>query len=346
MPELRKDPISERWMVIASERGQRPTDFKMPSVSDEAGEGGAKCPFCKGNEAKTPPEITAWRDPNTAPNTVGWDVRIVNNLFPALVKEGEINRTGMGVFDMMSGVGAHEVIIETPDHKMNIPDMAEEHIEKILWAYKQRIVELGKDSRFRYVLVFKNYGKVAGASLTHPHSQLIATPITPRYVKMELANSRAYFLEKERCIFCDIIRQELGSGDRIVFENEFFVAFTPFASRFPFETWILPRRHEYGYQVMPDEERLLLARCLKDVLKKLKVCLNDPPYNMVLHTSPNPIARPGKPDYWGTLQYDFHWHIELIPRLTKMAGFEWGSGLYINPVAPEKAAKFLRETQI
>ncbi|MBN2057435.1 MAG: galactose-1-phosphate uridylyltransferase [Candidatus Saganbacteria bacterium] len=344
MPELRKDPISERWVVISTERGKRPTDFKMPAVADESVDsGGAKCPFCSGNEGKTPPEIKAWRKPGTMPNTEGWDVRIVSNKFPALTSEGDVNRTGMGVFDMMSGIGAHEVIIETPNHEMNLPDMPDEHVEKVLWAYKQRIVDLSQDRRFRYTLIFKNYGKAAGASLAHPHSQLISTPITPRYVKLELSNSREYFLEKERCIFCDIIRQELGSGERVVYENEFFVAFTPFASRFPFEIWIMPRRHEYAYEIMPDEERLLLAQCLKEILSRLRKCLNDPPYNYVLHTSPNPLPRPGKPDYWGTIQYDFHWHMEIIPRLTKMAGFEWGSGLYINPTSPEQAAKFLRD---
>jgi UDPglucose--hexose-1-phosphate uridylyltransferase len=343
MPELRKDPVSERWVVISTERGRRPSDFKMPSVAEENAASAANCPFCEGSESKTPPEIKAWRKPGSLPNTPGWDVRIISNKFPALTADGEVNRTGVGVFDMMTGIGAHEVIVETPKHNQSIPDMPDEHVEKVLWAYKQRIIDLSGDKRFRYILVFKNYGKSAGASLSHPHSQLIATPITPRYVKMELSNSRAYFLAKERCIFCDIIRQELGAGERIVYENEYFVALTPFGSRFPFETWILPRRHEYGFEIMPDEERLLLAQCLKDILNRLRLCLNDPPYNYVLHTAPNPMVRAGKPDYWGTIQYDFHWHMEIIPRLTQQAGFEWGSGLYINPTSPEQAAKFLRD---
>lgn len=344
MPELRKDPITGRWVVIATERGKRPSDFK-PEEKEEVSDI-ATCPFCEGKEHVTPSEITAWRTVESSPNSPGWYVRVIDNKFPALVKEGEVNRTGMGVFDMMSGIGAHEVIIETPEHNTNIPDMQDEHVEKILWAYKQRILELGKDKRFRYTLVFKNYKNTAGASLSHPHSQLISTPITPRYVKLELANARGYFLEKERCIFCDIIRQELGAGERVVYENEFFVVIAPFASRFPFELWILPRRHEFGFQVMPDEERILMARCLKEILARLRKTLNDPPYNYVLHTSPNPVPRAGKPDYWGTLEYDFHWHIEIIPRLTKMAGFEWGSGLYINPTPPEKAAKYLRDAEI
>jgi UDPglucose--hexose-1-phosphate uridylyltransferase len=345
MPELRKDPISDRWVVVSTERGRRPTDFGGTSVGAEQAE--AKfCPFCDGNEAKTPAEIIAWRKASTLPNTTGWDVRVIPNKFPALIIEGDVNRTGMGIYDMMSGIGAHEVIVETPKHNMNIPDLPDEHVERILWAYKQRITDLEKDKRFRYILVFKNYGTAAGASLAHPHSQLIATPITPRYVKLELANARDYFQEKERCIFCDMIRQELGSGERLVYENEYFVCFAPFASRFPFELWLMPRRHEHGFQLMPDEERAQLARCLKDVLTRLRKTLNDPPYNYVLHTAPNSVPRPGKPDYWGTIQYDFHWHIEIIPRLTKQAGFEWGSGLYINPTAPEEAAKYLREVKV
>lgn len=345
MAELRKDPASDRWVIISTERGKRPTDFGSVSVADEAGDT-KSCPFCEGNEAKTPYEIMAYRKPGTLANSGGWDIRVIPNKFPALQIEGEVNRQGSGVFDMMSGIGAHEVIIESPRHNINLPDMEDEQIERVLWAYKQRILDLEKDKRFRYILVFKNYGTAAGASLSHPHSQLIATPITPRYVKMELTKSREYFLEKERCIFCDIIRQELGEFTRVVYEQEFFVAITPYASRFPFEVWILPRRHEFGYQMMPDERRLLLARCLKEVLKRLKKTLNDPPYNYVLHTAPNPVARPGKPHYWGTIEYDYHWHIEIIPRLTKVAGFEWGSGLYINPTAPEEAAKYLREIEI
>ncbi|MBN3033914.1 MAG: galactose-1-phosphate uridylyltransferase [Candidatus Saganbacteria bacterium] len=345
MPELRKDPISDRWVVISTERGRRPSDFGTSAVGAE-GAGVKFCPFCEGNESKTPQEIVAWRKAATLPNTAGWDVRVIPNKFPALIIEGEVNRTGTGIYDMMSGIGAHEVIVETPRHGENIPDLPDEHVEKILWAYKQRIVDLEKDQRFRYILVFKNYGTAAGASLSHPHSQLIATPITPRYVKLELTNSRDYFQEKERCIFCDMIRQELGAGERLVYENEYFVVFAPFASRFPFELWLLPRRHEYGFQQLPDEERIQLARCLKDILLRLRQTLNDPPYNYVLHTAPNPVQRPGKPDYWGTIQYDFHWHIEIIPRLTMQAGFEWGSGLYINPTAPEEAAKYLREVKI
>src|SRR3989339_325750 len=345
MPELRKDPVSDRWVVISTERGRRPNDFGSISVGSEANDS-KFCPFEEGNEAKTPNEIVAYRGQGKQPNAPGLQVRVVTNRFPALRVEGEVSRSGVGIYDMMSGIGAHEVIIETPQHNLQLPDMAEEDVEKVLWAYKQRILDLQKDKRFRYVLVFKNYGKAAGASLAHPHSQLIAMPITPRYVKMELTNCREYFQQKERCIFCDMIRQELGSGERLVYESEYFVAITPFASRSPFEMWLMPRRHLASFIELPDEGMFQLAKCLKEVLLRLKKTLNDPPYNYVLHTAPNPVNRPGKPDYWGTLLYDFHWHIEIIPRLTNQAGFEWGSGLYINPTAPEEAAKYLREVKL
>ncbi len=342
MPELRKDPISERWVIVSTERGRRPSDFKMGEEKG-AGQDNVKCPFCEGNETKTPAEIISYRKPGTAPNTPGWQVRVIPNKFPALVIEGEVNRTGIGIFDMMSGIGAHEVIVETPKHGEHMPDMEDPQVEKILWAYKERIRDLEKDKRFRYVLVFKNHGEAAGASLSHAHSQIIATPITPRYVKLELANARQYFIEKERCIFCDLIRQELSYGERVVTENEHFVTIMPFASRFPFEVWLLPRKHYSKFSEMNEEETKHCARMLKDILTRLKKTLYDPPYNYVVHTAPNIVTRPGRPDYWGTIQYDFHWHIEIIPRLTSTAGFEWGSGLYINPTPPEEAAKYLRE---
>jgi len=205
MPELRKDPISGRWVVIASERGKRPSDFKTPAVGKELNP--KKCPFCEGNESMTPKEILSWRKPDSKPDAPGWEVRVMENKFPALTPSGEVERYGTGILDYMRGIGVHEVIVETPEHNANYSEMTEEHIDKILWAYKNRIIDIEKDNRFRYVLVFKNYGKEAGASLAHPHSQLIATPITPRYVKLELTKSREYFLEKERCIFCDLIRQ-------------------------------------------------------------------------------------------------------------------------------------------
>lgn len=340
MPELRKDPIIDRWVIIASERGRRPSDFK---VEEEPSRRSGFCPFCYGNESKTPPEVYAVRPDGSAANAPGWLVRVVPNRYPALAIEGNLDRRGLGMFDMMNGVGAHEVIIETPDHHMNLCDASQEHLERILTAYRSRLLDLRKDLRFRYMLIFRNYGKVAGASLSHPHSQLIALAITPRTVKEELMHAQAHYRSKERCIFCDLISQEQELRKRIVFQSEHFIVLSPFASRFPFEVHLLPLRHSHDLTEMTGEEEMALARALKEVLRRLKEVLENPPYNYIIHTAPVLHPRPGHPEYWGTIALDFHWHIEIVPRLTQVAGFEWGTGFYINPVAPEEATLFLRD---
>lgn len=332
MPELRKDPIIGRWVIISNERAKRPQDFivneEIPKMN--------MCPFCQGNESTTPPEVFAYRGQNTKPNTPGWEIRVVPNKFPALRVEGNLDREGRGVYDMMNGVGAHEVLIETPEHKTSLSELSEKQIEKLLWAYRERILDLEKDQRFKFILIFKNNGAAAGASLEHTHSQLIALPIVPINVKRELDGSKKYYGYKERCVFCDIIRQEIDSQERIVSENNEFLAMTPFAPRFPFETWILPKGHESSFQNSKTSEYENLAKILLDLMKRLDKALNKPPYNFILHSSP---LKDGKNDY-------YHWHIEVMPKLTKVAGFEWGTGFYINPTPPEDAAKFLRELEI
>ncbi len=343
MPELRYDPIKTMWVIISTERAKRPTDFEPVAAVEDRGK---FCPFDYGNEDKTPPEVFAIRKPGTAPDTPGWDVRVIPNKFPALRIEGELNREGVGIYDRMNGVGAHEVIVETPEHGPSLADLSVEHIVKVLKAYKERLISLRKDTRFRYILIFKNYGKRAGASLSHTHSQLIATPITPKFVREQLNVAKDYFSRKERCIFCDIIRDEMRFKERIVKIHDRYIVFAPFASSFPFEMRFYPRYHSHDFAAVPDEELPALAYALKDMLLRLKVVLNNPPYNFVLITAPSTIPRPGKPSYWGTLQYDFHWHIELIPRVTTIAGFEWGTGFYINPTPPEEAARYLREADI
>ncbi|MCX6357609.1 MAG: galactose-1-phosphate uridylyltransferase [Candidatus Aureabacteria bacterium] len=339
MPELRKDPILGRWVIISTERAQRPKDFvACPEKPDPK-----NCPFCGGRENLTPPEIFAFRAPHTAPNGPGWEVRVVPNKYPALRVEGDLEKAGVGMYDRMNGIGAHEVIIETPDHYTTIEQQSREGVGKILEAYKLRLLDLSKDLRFKYILIFRNQGRTAGASLSHPHSQLIATPVTPKRVKEELAGAREYFDFKDRCIFCDIVRQELDEHSRIVYENEMFVSFCPFASRFPFEIWVIPKRHELDFQSQSPKEMHVLADMMIVTLKKLKAALNNPQYNYLLHTAP--LRRPRK-DYWTTIEHDYHWHIEIMPRLTQMAGFEWGTGFYINPTAPEEAAKYLRDVDI
>jgi len=337
MSELRKDPVVGRWVIIATERGRRPSDFKVPPLSQE--EVGF-CPFCEGNESKTPPEIFAFRKPQTHANGPGWDIRVVPNKFPALRVEGDIEKMGVGMYDKMNGIGAHEVIIETPQHPLRLEEQPIEGIAKVFETYKIRLEDLIKDSRMRYILIFKNQGAAAGATLEHSHSQLIATPITPKRVKEELNGAEEYHQYKDRCVFCDVMREELGEKTRLVYDNEHFVAFCPFASRFPFEVWVMPRRHHPDYHSMTAPELHSLAECMKTTLTRLSKALNQPQYNYILHTGPVRWARRG---YWATLDYDFHWHIEIMPRLTRIAGFEWGSGFYINPTLPEEAAKYLRE---
>ncbi|UCD34044.1 MAG: galactose-1-phosphate uridylyltransferase [Nitrospiraceae bacterium] len=330
MPELRKDPISGRWVIISVERGKRPSDFGM-RVSPKKG---GFCAFCKGNEHTTPPEILAFRADGGKPNSPGWTLRVVSNKFPALSVEGQLNRVGDGIFDKMNGVGAHEVIIECPDHNMTLSSMPLKAVEEVLWAFYHRTMDLKKDPRFRYVLVFKNEGDQAGASLEHTHSQLIALPIVPHLVEEELIQARQYYEYKERCIFCDIIHQERADKKRVISENDAFIALAPFAPRSPFETMILPKLHESSFLINMNFREL--AVILQQTLRQIDKVLELPPYNLMIHSSP---FKNEENEY-------YHWHIEIIPKLTKIAGFEWGSGFYINPTPPEEAAKFLREAEI
>jgi UDPglucose--hexose-1-phosphate uridylyltransferase len=332
MPELRKDPILGRWVIISSERGRRPSSFSTVRRHDDV----TLCPFCPGNEHHTPPEVLAFREPGTEPNRPGWRLRVIPNKYPALKIEGTLNREPKGIYDRMNGVGAHEVIIETSEHKLDMADMTVPQIRDVLWAYRERFVDLRRDTRFQYILIFKNHGEAAGASLEHAHSQLIATPIIPKRVMEKLRGSAKYFEFRERCIFCDIIRQEITEQERIVQDFDAVISFEPFASRFPFETWIIPKTHQSSYLEMSDAEYTTLARCIKDTLTRLKIALDNPPFNYMIHT------RPISKEYHDI----FHWHIEIIPKLTKVAGFEWGSGFYINPTSPEEAAAFLRRIDI
>ena len=302
---------------------------------------GGFCPFCAGNESKTPPEIIAYRPSSNGSvppqrDAPGWNLRVVPNKFPALMIEGSLNRQAEGMFDKMNGVGAHEVIIETPDHNQTLATLPVKRVEDVLWAFRDRIVDLKKDKRFKYVLIFKNHGEAAGASLEHPHCQLIALPILPKQVVEELEGSKQYFLYKERCIYCDVIRQEMEAMVRVVGENDDFLTLAPYAPRFPFETWILPKRHESSYENSATHIYENLARAMKTLLAKMDRVLDLPAYNFVLHSSP--VQDPPN-DY-------YHWHIEVMPKLTKVAGFEWGTGFYINPTPPEEAARFLREASV
>jgi UDPglucose--hexose-1-phosphate uridylyltransferase len=333
MPELRKDPIINRWVIISTERGKRPVFFGEEMPPQKAG----MCPLCPGNENMTPPEVYAVRADNALSNSPDWTLRVVPNKFPALRIEGNLNKEGVGLYDRMNGVGAHEVIVETPIHGQSLSGMDVQGIQNMFIACRERILDLANDKRFRYVMVFKNHGSVAGASLDHSHSQLIALPIVPRRVSEEINGGLAYYKYKDRCIFCDIIAQEKEDNVRVVLENESFIALSPYASRFPFEVWILPKKHEAFFALHERTDKYYdISEMLLIILKKYDKVLNSPPYNFMIHTTPF-----GN----GDIQH-YHWHMEIIPRLTKMAGFEWGTGFYINPTPPEEATTYLKETNV
>ncbi len=329
MPELRKDPVIGRWVIISTERGKRPSSFTSVAKASSP----KLCPFCPGHEDNTPPEILAYRQPGTEPNKPGWTLRVFPNKYPALMVEGELTREPHGLYDKMNGIGAHEVIVETNQHGKDMVDMSEEEVRNVFWAYRERMLDLERDQRFQYIIVFKNHGEAAGASLEHSHSQLIATPIIPKRVVEEINGAKRYYEFKERCVYCDIVRQELKDKERMVMDYDSFITIEPFAPRFPFETWLLPKTHQSSYLEMSEHDFTILARSFRDTLGRLKVALNNPPFNFVLHTRPIPKQHH---------EY-YHWHFEIIPKLTKVAGFEWGSGFYINPTTPEEAAAYLRE---
>ena len=333
MPELRKDPIVNRWVIISSERGKRPI---KKINSGEKRESQEFCPFCEGNEKYAPNEIFSISSNHREKDTPGWDVRVVPNKYPALQIEGDINKRGIGLYDVLNGIGAHEVIIETPKHNLTMPQMTTEHVKKILITYRERIRDLKNDIRLKYVLIFKNHGREAGATLDHSHSQLVALPILPKRVLEEMLGAKKYYEYRDRCIYCDIIAQELYSHDRIIIDERNFIALSPFAPRKPFESWIVPKKHSAHFISISDEELSSLADILLEVLKRISISLSNPPFNFILHTS----------DFKNSENDYYHWHIEIMPVLTTIAGFEWGSGFYINPTSPEEAARFLKNVRL
>jgi len=331
MSELRKDYITNRWIVIATERAKRPHDFKMPreSISTDT----SQCPFCPGNEKMTPPEVYAIREKGTKPDTPGWTIRVVPNKFPALKSDKEPIMRANHIFYSVDGFGYHEVIIETPDHFKEIPERSLDEIAMLVRVWKDRIAELGSDPRIKFVMLFKNYRPEAGASLSHPHSQIIALPIIPKRILEELEFSKNFYWDTGGlCLFDMVIEEEKKRKERIVYENDNFVVLSPYAARVPFEVWILPKRHEPYVENIRANETESLADALKVTLEAIRSKVNDPPYNLMLHTAPSD----GKP-----YEY-YHWHIEIMPKLTRIAGFEWGTGFYINPTPPELAARILR----
>jgi len=331
LPEWKKDLFLDRWVVIATERAKRPSDY----LAVNTGKINGICPLCEKNESATPPEVLAYRYRDSHRDKPGWWVRVVPNKFPAVRVEGQTQIRNNGIFEIMDGIGAHEVVIETPEHNIDMEDFSEYQIQEIIRAWRDRSLDLRRDSRFKYIQIFKNYGGVAGASLQHPHSQIIATPIVPGDIKEKYEGLKNYARITGRCAICDMIDQEVNDQCRVVFESSSFLCICPFASRFPFEIWIIPKEHQHDYGAIREDQVSDLAYILRNTLKKLSTVLDRPPFNMVISTTPvnNDTENPAY----------FHWYIEILPRLTTIAGFELGTGCFINPTPPEIAAAELRQ---
>lgn len=339
MSVLRRDPTSYGWTIYPEE------DYTLPRLNkcDDVAIAPEECPFCPTHEHLTPPEICAIRPPDSAPNSPGWKVRTIPDRSAVLRVEGKLERRGEGVYDMMSGIGAHELIIETPDHSARLSQMGPANVRDVLWMYRERVRDLRKDPRFRYIQVCRNYRPLAGARHPHPHSMVVALPVVPRGVREELNRASEYWGIKERCVFCDIVDQESGKkSGRLVFENSDFVVLEPFAARRPFESWILPKVHSANFHEIDDAQLPRLAEALAALLRGLESVLDDPPYNLILHTAPirsshgtDHLTKPDPADY-------FHWHIEIMPRVRELTGFEFGTGISVNPVLPEIAGEKLR----
>ncbi|NJD57665.1 MAG: galactose-1-phosphate uridylyltransferase [Nitrospirae bacterium] len=335
--ELRKDPLLGRWIAVLSE-SLPPSEYNGENSREPAKED--SCMLCAGRESETPHEIMRTPGSSPADPSKKWTTRVIANFDPVFMVEGDLGRRGEGMYDKMNSIGANEIIIESPHHAVEPEDIGFEQMIHVVETYRARMADLEKDTRLRYTLIYKNHGRSAGALYGHPLSQLVSTPVIPKRVKEELDNAKRYFSYKERCIFCDIMREEMRIEKRVIIESRHYIAFCPYASKFPFETWILPKRHNCAFQDIRPEEVEDFALILSSVLKKLRSLFPGLAYNYFIHSAPNRITRK---DHWHTLGDDYHWHLEIMPRFLRTTGFEWGSGLYILPTSPEHAAKFLRE---
>jgi UDPglucose--hexose-1-phosphate uridylyltransferase len=334
MSELRLNRATKEWIIVAKERAKRPHEFhtqkdrkgKLPDFDPD-------CPFCPGNEKRTPPELFALREPETEANRPGWRIRVITNKYPALEPKRKIAAITGEFFKSTMGVGQHEVIIESARHDKSPATLSLEQVEEVCQVYWKRYLALKDDKRFKLIIIFRNHGVSAGTSLLHPHSQLIALPLVPASIRHLLEEAMRYYDDHGSCVFCDMIRQELLYQKRIVLDTQEFVAFHPFASRAPFETWIVPKTHNACFGNIEEEEVKAMASALKDILHRLYSKLKDPDYNLMIRTAP---IKDAQEDY-------YHWYIQILPRLTTPAGFELGSGVFINSSLPEETAKFLTD---
>lgn len=326
LSELRRDPVTGAWVVIATERAKRPDQFRKT-------ESHVVCPFCYGRESLTPPASVAYRSDGGSPDEPGWLVRVVPNKYPVFSPGEKLEIKSSGFYTSTTSVGGHELVVHSPDHSKTIPDLPLEQVVLILKAYKDRYLHFKEIPEVDFVEIMINHGKDAGASLGHPHSQIFAMPLIPPAVQEQLAGAEDHREATGRCIYCDLIEAEREAGERMIVEKNGYVCFAPYASRLPFETWILPVAHRPFFERIDEVEMGGLAAMLKDVLRRYNKVLADPSYNLFLHTTPCKSTDEG-----------YHWHIEIIPKLTTIAGFEFGTGMMINVTTPEEAARCMRGT--
>jgi UDPglucose--hexose-1-phosphate uridylyltransferase len=332
LPQLRQDLITGRWVAVATERARRPDSFsqavKEPVAARDA------CPFCPGHEAMTPPEVLAYRAPGLPANGEGWSIRVVPNLYAAFRPEADGQEHREGRFWQRDAIGACEVLISSPDHRAPTPLLERQQVEQIIQSYVDRYRHHASNPALEHVLILYNHGRPAGASLEHPHSQLYAIGVRPPSFDDEVEGARRFREANAACVFCTTLDDERRAGARVIFENDAFVVFAPYAARTPFETWIMPRRHMASFGDLDlSMEKPALAEALQVTLKALHEGLNDPPFNYFIHSAP----------LKSNASEAYHWHLELIPKLSTAAGFELGTGMWINVVKPEDSAAFLRE---
>ncbi|HZK44470.1 MAG TPA: DUF4931 domain-containing protein [Syntrophomonadaceae bacterium] len=329
MPELRQDLIRDAWVVIAKDRALKPNDFPINKNEMHFKDTNHLCPFCVGNEEHTPPEITAYREIKSLPNTPGWTVRTIPNKYSAFSLQRESNEEYDGINNSCSGIGQHEVVIETPEHGLELHEFDMERINLVYKMLRERYISLAEDGRIKYIQIYKNRGIFAGASLEHSHSQIIALPMVPEVNK----GVSRYYSRNGTCLLCDILQQEQTSKERVVYQGKEFIVICPYASRFAYEVWIIPIQHVQHFGDINDIQLEELVYIIKNILKTIIATLDNPSYNIVINSAP---VNMGSED-------GYHWFIEVVPRLIVMAGVEIATGIYMNPVAPEIATSLFRE---
>jgi UDPglucose--hexose-1-phosphate uridylyltransferase len=327
MYELRQNIATKEWVIVAPVRAKRPQELASPTrpLTSEHPAWEATCPFCPGNEE---PELELMRIPDRG----SWQVRVLQNKFPVLQREGERKSIQEGLYRRVSGVGHHEVLIESPRHNTCLALGSPEHVSRILKVCRDRGQVIGADSRIEHIIFFKNHGPRAGTTLAHPHAQIVGLPVVPYDIRARTYEARRFFYDTGECVYCQLWADTFQDGGRIVVESEHFVAFVPYAAGSPFHTWVVPRRHEPSFLNATDQELGDLGFVLFQVLRKLYVGLHDPDYNFIIRSAP----------IHDTGQAYLHWYIGIVPRVTQATGFELGSGVFVNTALPEDSAAFLR----